>query len=124
MNLRPLLALAALAAATSPDAGKDGLERLADGLRDRVAKDPMGSLVGTVTLAAYLFYRAEKDLNPDVTSFEDALVYVSTCLSVGYAKIFAVTPAGKLIGTALMTYGPALSARAFDKPERANPGTS
>jgi hypothetical protein len=43
---------------------------------------------------------------------------VTTALSVGYANLFPVTPLGKLIGGAVMTVGPALSARALDPPER------
>jgi hypothetical protein len=77
MQARPLLALAALAAATSPDFGKDGLERFKAGLRERYARDPMGSVLSTIAVAAYLFYRAEKGHNPKVTSYYDALVYVS-----------------------------------------------
>ena len=49
-------------------------------------------------------------------SYYDALVYVSTNLSVGYSDIFARTPRGKAIGTALMTYGPAMAAKIFDPP--------
>jgi len=46
----------------------------------------------------------------------DASIYCSTCLSVGYGDIFARTPLGKLIGTVLMTIGPALSNAAMDGP--------
>ena len=45
-----------------------------------------------------LFYAAEKDVNPKVRTIWDASIYVTTCLSVGYADIFARTPVGKLIG--------------------------
>ena len=51
-----------------------------------------------------------------VTSYYDALVYVSTNLSVGYSDIFAKTPAGKAIGSTLMTFGPAMAARFLDEP--------
>jgi voltage-gated potassium channel len=54
-----------------------------------------------------------------VKSYYDALVYVSTNLSVGYSDIFAKTPRGKAIGTALMTYGPAMSSKIFDTPTEA-----
>jgi hypothetical protein len=37
-------------------------------------------------------------------------------LSVGYGDIFARTPLGKLLGTALMTIGPSLSGAALDGP--------
>jgi hypothetical protein len=54
-----------------------------------------------------------------VRSYWDALHYVSTALSVGYANIFPVTPFGKVIGAVVMTVGPAMSARALDSSPRA-----
>ena len=47
-----------------------------------------------VLALSYLFYQAEKGHNPKVESYYDALVYISTCMSVGYADIFAKTSAG------------------------------
>jgi hypothetical protein len=61
-----------------------------------------------------LFYAAERDHNPKVNDIFDALVYTSTCLSTGYGDIFAKTPAGKLLGAAMMTYGPSLTSAAYD----------
>lgn len=116
MNTRPLLVLAALAAASEPDFGKDMVERAKRSLRSGYAKDPMGTTVSTVLLASLLFYRAERGHNPKVTTFHDALVYVSTNISVGYCDIFAVTPAGKSIGSALMTLGPSMAAKVLDPP--------
>lgn len=116
MNSRPLLLLAAIAAATSPDMGKGALDRFKGGVRDGFAKDPMGSVLATVLGGAWLFYKAERGHNPKVKSYYDALVYVSTNLSVGYSDIFAKTPRGKAIGSALMTYGPAMAAKIFDAP--------
>lgn len=116
MNARPLLVLATLAAAGEPDFGKDLVVRAKARLREGYEADPMGTTVQTVLVASYLFYRAEHGHNPKVTSFYDALVYVSTNLSVGYCDIFATTPAGKAIGSALMTVGPAMAARALDAP--------
>jgi hypothetical protein len=118
MNARPLLVLATLAAATSPDLGQGALERLKNGVRDGVARDPMGSVLAALLGGAWLFYRAERGHNPKVTSYYDALVYVSTCFSVGYGDIFARTTQGKAIGTALMTYGPAMVNKIFDPPVR------
>jgi hypothetical protein len=115
-TLRPLLVLAALAAASEPDFGKEALSRLKSGFREKYADDPMGSTVATVLVASWLFYRAERGHNPKVQSFYDALVYVSTNLSVGYSDIFAKTPAGKTIGSALMTFGPAMAAGFLDEP--------
>ncbi len=116
MNARPLLMLATLAAATSPDLGKDAIERLKDGAREGFARDPMGTVLAAVVSSAWLFYKAERGHNPKVESFYDALVYCSTNMSVGYSDIFARTPAGKAIGSLLMTYGPAMAAKIFDPP--------
>lgn len=110
LDTKPLVVLAALAAATSPDLGKSALERLKATIRDQYARDPMDTVVATVALGALLFYRAERGHNPKVRSYWDALVYVSTNLSVGYCDIFAMTPAGKAIGSAIMTWGPSMAA--------------
>ncbi|HEX7663368.1 MAG TPA: ion channel [Polyangiaceae bacterium] len=83
-------------------------------LRDGVARDPLDALAVTVLGGSFLFYVAEKDHNPKVTTYWDALVYVSTCLSVGYADVFARTKEGKAIATAIMAVGPALAAKALD----------
>jgi len=116
MSSRALLTLAALAAATSPDLGKGALDRFKGGVREGFARDPMGTVLATVLGGAWLFYRAERGHNPKIQSYYDALVYVSTNLSVGYSDIFAKTPRGKAIGSALMTYGPAMAAKIFDPP--------
>lgn len=116
MNVRPLLVLAALATATRPDGEKGALEGAKDTIRRTFASDPMGSVLTTVTVAAWAFYRAENGHNPKVRSFQDALVYVATNLSVGYCDVLAVTPKGKLIGSLLMVYGPAMAAKIFDPP--------
>ncbi len=116
MNTRPLLVLAAIAAATSPDMGRGALDRFKGGVREGFAKDPMGSVLATVLGGAWMFYKAERGHNPKVKSYYDALVYVSTNLSVGYSDIYAKTPRGKAIGSALMTYGPAMAAKIFDAP--------
>ncbi len=121
MDARPLLVLAALAAATSPDLGASTLDDLKEIVRRRFSGDPMGTVLSTVAVSAYLFYRAERGHNPRVTTYYDALVYVSTNLSVGYSDILAKTPAGKAIGSVLMTYGPAMAAGILDEPEKAPP---
>jgi voltage-gated potassium channel len=120
MNKRPLLVLAALAAASEPDFGKGALERLKNGVREKYGDDPIGSTITTVLVASWLFYRAEHGHNPKVQSFYDALIYVSTNLSVGYSDIFAKTPAGKTIGSTLMTFGPAMAAGLLDEPGAGN----
>jgi hypothetical protein len=65
-----------------------------------------------------VFYLAERGRNPKVNDIWDALVYTSTCLSVGYGDIFARTPIGKILGSALMTIGPAMAAKTLDGPAR------
>jgi len=83
-------------------------------IKEAVAKDPFDATVATVFGGAFLFYLAEKGKNPKVESYWDALVFISTCLSVGYHDVFARTPGGKAIATAVMTIGPALSGAIFD----------
>lgn len=78
--------------------------------------EPMTNTVKLVTTASVLFFIAERDHNPKVNDIWDALVYCSTCLSVGHADVFPRTPVGKLIGSALMTLGPAMTDRALDGP--------
>jgi len=85
-------------------------------LRSAIARDPFDATVATVLGGAFLFYVAEKDHNPKVQSYWDALVFISTCLSVGYADVFARTPAGKAIASAVMTFGPAMSGALLDGP--------
>jgi hypothetical protein len=85
-------------------------------LRAAVSRDPLDALIVTCLGGAWLFFVAEKDENEKVRSFWDALVFVTTSLSVGYANMFAVTPAGKAIASVLMTIGPTMAARALDAP--------
>jgi voltage-gated potassium channel len=120
MNTRPLMVLAALAAATEPDFGRATIERTKKKLREEYTKDPMGVTTSTVLLASCLFYRFEKGKNDKVKTFWDALEFVTTNLSVGYSKIFAETPGGKAIASALMTVGPSMSSRFMDTPETGN----
>src|SRR4051812_35641058 len=90
-------------------------------LEERAAKlteNPAQSTVAMVTSAADLFYLAERGHNPKVKDIYDALVYCSTNMSVGYSDIFARTPMGKLVGTALMTFGPAMTGRTLDGPKQ------
>ena len=47
-------------------------------------------------------------------TYWDALHYVSTSLSVGYANIYPVTQTGRLIGAVVQMLGPALSSKALD----------
>ena len=88
----------------------DTVEDLATGLRNR----PCVNTAAVVAASSALFYVVERDHNPKVNDIYDAMIYCSTCLSVGYGDIFARTPLGKLIGTTLMTVGPALSGAMLD----------
>ena len=105
--------LLALAAAVLRD---PTVVELKNDLRDTLVRDPLDSVVMTVLVGAYLFYQAEKDENPKVQTFNDALVFVSTSISVGYSDIFAKTEKGKIIASTLQTFGPALAAAALDPP--------
>jgi voltage-gated potassium channel len=119
MNERTLLTLGLLLGVGSGKPPNEWLASTNEFLRDKQANDPMGSVVATVLAGAAAFYAVEREHNPKINSFFDALIYVSTNLSVGYSDIFAKTDAGKAIGTALMAYGPALAARVFDPPNEA-----
>ena len=119
MNERTLLALGLLLGVGSGKAPDEWLQSAHGYFRDKQASDPMNAVAFTVLLGAAAFYAAERGQNPKVNSYFDALVYVSTNLSVGYSDIFAKTEAGKAIASTLMTYGPALAARVFDVPHEA-----
>src|SRR4051812_15918149 len=86
------------------------LDRLAAALAD----SPCRNTVTLVGLSTVLFYILEKNHNPKVNDVWDSMVYCSTCLSVGYGDIFAKTPLGKILGSALMTIGPSMAARLAD----------
>jgi hypothetical protein len=84
---------------------------------ERLLDEPAESLVAVVGVAAAVFYWAEVDANDNVNTYWDALHYIATSLSVGYANIFPVTPVGKLIGAAVMMIGPALSGKVFKQED-------
>jgi hypothetical protein len=100
-------------------------ERLLDLLRNRqqwedrmvegVMKNPLESLISLLVSSSAAFYLAEHNTNPRVKTFWDALYFITTCASVGYANVFATTPAGKLIASAVFTFGPALCSAAFER---------
>lgn len=85
-----------------------------DACTARLADAPATNAAAAVVAGGLLFYLAERGRNPKVNDIWDAMIYTSTCLSVGYSDVFARTPAGKMIGTTLMTLGPALTSRALD----------
>jgi hypothetical protein len=94
------------------------LEEWAASLRNKPAQNTLVF----ATAAAIIFYYAERGQNPKVNDYYDALVYCTTNLSVGYSDIFARTPLGKLVGSLLMTFGPALSGSALDGPRESGGG--
>jgi hypothetical protein len=89
-----------------------------DGWGAKLTEKPGENTLALLGLSTLLFYAAERRANPKVNDVWDSLVYCSTCLSVGYGDIFAHTPLGKIVGSALMTVGPAISSRALDGPAR------
>jgi voltage-gated potassium channel len=90
-------------------------------VRGTVMRDPLDSALATITGATMLFYLAERRVNPKVKTPADALVFITTCLSVGYSDIFARTEAGKAVAATVMTIGPSITAQLFAPPERAAP---
>ncbi len=95
-------------------AKKDGLE---SSLLDWVEANPLDASVEFLGVASLLFYQAEKGQNPKIETYVDAFYYISTCASVGYADIFAVTQTGRVIAALVMIVGPALAARSLDRPK-------
>ncbi len=93
-------------------ARKDGVEQW---LLGEVERNPLEASFEFMTLAALAFYTAEKDINPKIKTFVDAFYYISTCASVGYADIFAVTQTGRAIAAVVMIVGPALAAKSLDR---------
>lgn len=85
-----------------------------DALAKLLEDSPAKTSLGIVAASAVLFYRVERDFNPKVNDIYDALLYCATCLNVGYAEVHPRTPMGKIIGTILQTYGPALAARTLN----------
>jgi hypothetical protein len=80
----------------------------------KLTGQPARNTAAVVAASSVVFYIAERDHNPKVNDIWDAFVYCSTCLSVGYGDIFAKTPVGKILGSTLMTIGPALSGATLD----------
>jgi hypothetical protein len=80
----------------------------------KLADSPCRNTATVVGLSTVLFYLFEKDRNAKVNDVWDAMVYCSTCLSVGYGDIFAKTPLGKILGSALMTMGPAMASKTLE----------
>jgi len=84
---------------------------------DWVNANPLEANVEFLGLAAWAFYQAEKGLNPKIQTYIDSFYYISTCASVGYADMFAITQTGRTIAAIVMMLGPSLTGRALNYPE-------
>ena len=93
---------------------KDHYERL---LLDWVEANPLDANIEFLSLTSWAFYQAEKDANPKIKTYIDAFYYISTCLSVGYADVYAVTQTGRAIAGLVMLIGPALTNAALLRPK-------
>jgi hypothetical protein len=89
-----------------------------DALLAKISDRPARGAARTVGAAALIFFLAERRHNPKVRSIWDALLFASTSLSVGYGEVQPRTPVGKILASALMTYGPGLTDRAIDATAR------
>lgn len=120
MSLDPkvVMALAQVASTTNPALSYTGLKQ---SFREEMTRDPIDATVKLVVGSSFLFYLAERGQNEKIKSIWDSLVFCSTCLSVGYANSFAVTPSGKAIATLLMTIGPSMAAALLEPPGGAKP---
>ena len=85
-------------------------------LRRWAKDDPVDALMATVLGGGIAFYLAERDHNPNCAKPWDGILYIATCLSVGYDNLFPITPAGHALASAVQTFGPALAGMAFDTP--------
>jgi hypothetical protein len=84
---------------------------------DWVNANPLDANAEVLGLAAWAFYQAEKGVNPKIQTYVDAFYYISTCASVGFADIFAMTQAGRAIAAVVMMIGPSLTGRALNYPD-------
>lgn len=85
---------------------------------DWINANPLDANLQLIGLASWAFYQAEKDVNPKIKTFMDAFYYISTCASVGYADIFALTQRGRAIASLVMLIGPSLTQKALEYPKR------
>lgn len=83
---------------------------------DRAERNPLEAALEFLSAASLAFYWAEKDENPKIRTYIDAFYYISTCASVGYADIFAVTQTGRAVASLVMIVGPALAAKTLERP--------
>lgn len=84
---------------------------------DWVNANPLEANAEFLGLAAWAFFQVEKGINPKIQTYVDSFYYISTCASVGYADIFAVTQTGRMIASIVMMIGPSLTGRALNYPD-------
>lgn len=123
MNVDRLAVLAGLVAAVDPELAREALGSVGHALRERVEAEPSETALGVVLLAGIAFFQAEREHNPKVNSLGDALTFVSSRLAASSTDVSAVTETGKALGALLSTYGPAVAARALDRPGARAPRT-
>jgi hypothetical protein len=85
-------------------------------LRSWAKRDPIDALAATVIGGGVAFYLAEREHNPACTTPWEGILYIATCLSVGYDNVFPTTPAGHGLAALVQSFGPALAGMAFDAP--------
>jgi hypothetical protein len=90
--------------------------QLKSDLRRWATDDPIDALAATVIGGGVAFYLAERDANPACATPWDGILYVATCLSVGYDNLFPTTPTGHALASLVQSFGPALSGMALDPP--------
>jgi hypothetical protein len=78
-------------------------------LLDLAVDNPLETLLTLVLGSAWVFYLAEERENEGINTYDDAVYYISTCLSVGYANVFPKTQVGKFVAAVVMIIGPSLS---------------
>jgi hypothetical protein len=81
---------------------------------DWIEREPLDANLEFLGIAAWIFYQAEKGVNPKIKSYIDAFYYISTCASVGYSDIFAATQTGRAIAALVMIIGPAMTQKALE----------
>lgn len=125
--MNPSETLAIVPQPAQPELGGEALAllRTLEGrLIEAVETNPLEAMTLLVASSAGLLYVAESGRNDKIQTYWDALHYVATSLSVGYASIFPETSLGKALGALLMMVGPALSSRALNPPAPAPAGPS
>jgi hypothetical protein len=87
----------------------EALQRWKNRLLDAAAANPAEAVLTLTTGGALVLYLAEREVNENVRTYVDALHYVATCLTVGYASYFPQTQMGKLVAAIVMMYGPSIT---------------